>query len=166
MKNDINITEEDLFYFIFDKNKLELEKISYLNKNIHLYEDEINILKSLNEINPYNSVSESSTIENITILIPSKSNNFDYSTPINLAAATVELKEHDLAHSYVDSKSEYLIRIIELDDRNLLYLITDKELPQKIKIQIFPSGHEYFIKDNIQPIEILKEYFIEKIVIF
>lgn len=165
MTTKIKISEEDLFYFVFDKLKLSKEKVDFIENQKEYYKNEIDLLLSIKYLDLNSIKTENSIFDNIKLLLPQNNYSKEHSVPLHLAAASVELRKHDIAHSYTDSKNEYLIRIIEQVDRDLLYLLTEKSLPNNVRIQIFPSGKEYFIKNNIQPIEILKEKTIEKIII-
>lgn len=161
----LNITEDDLFNYVFNPQKLDYDKISHIEENKHLFTEELSLLTELKKINLSELDHENSLINKLIIFTPAKHYSKEYSTPLNLAAATVELKQHDLAHSFIDLEKNYLIRIVEKEDRDLLYLITEKELPDLVRIKIYPSEKEYTIRNNVQPIEILKEKFIEKIII-
>lgn len=169
MSLNIKITEEDIFKFVFSPESLSKEKLEYLLENKERFEKEIILCKEF-----YTFKVED--IESMTQKVLEKSNRkvieLHPNIPkpiqkngINLAAATELTEKPRSAFSFSDPDSKYLVRIIKTDIQNLLYLFTSEKKKDVYRLKFFPSETEYKITDLSQPIEILEEKTIEKILI-
>lgn len=168
MQKHINITEEDIFNFIFSPDKISVEKFNYLTVNQERFQHEISLCREL--LNSDNTDFKSLTDKilaqintpNLIELYQQKPRSIE-ENGIKLAAASVLTESPRNTFSFVDSESKYLIRIVKTDLQNLLYLFTDNKKKDKYKVKLYPSEAEYNISNTSQPIEILEEKIIDKI---
>lgn len=168
MEKHTNITEEDIFNFIFSPDKLPKVKFNYLTANQERFQNEIALCRELinSDNTDYKSLTdkilEQINSRNIIELYQQKSKPIE-ENGIKLAAASVLTESPRNTFSFVDSESKYLIRIVKTDLQNLLYLFTDDKKKEKFKVKLYPSEAEYNISNTSQPIEILEEKVIDKI---
>lgn len=171
MKNQIEITEEDIFKFALNPENLPKEKYEYLNSNKDRFKKEIDYCTSLltmdntAEINSIageimEKIKSFKIIELYPQLIKTKEEN-----GVKLAAASVLNEKPRNSFSFDDPDSKYLIRIVKTESQHLLYFFSDDNPNHNLRITIYPSQTEYHISDLSKPIEILDEHFIEKITI-
>ncbi len=171
MQKHINITEEDIFKFVFNPGKLTKDKLEYLNTNQDRFKKEIDFCKS------FLTKNNTTEIDSITEQIIQKIKSFEIvelfpqivkpieDNGVKLAAASVLKEKKSNSMSLTDSESKYLVRIVKTDSQNLLYLFSEDNTKQKYKINLFPSEAEYQITDISHPIEIIEEKVIDRIVI-
>lgn len=163
----MNITDEDIFKYVFNPTSLTKEKYDYIMMNLNKYEKEISLCREFNKTgellsdDDYLSFGGSPKIQ-LAILYPSfligKKENGQ-----KLAAASILTEKPKKTYSFTDAKSNYLIRIVKTESQVLLYLFLNDKTKTKYHIKINPSEAEYDIYDLSQPIEILEENNIESI---
>lgn len=171
MQNHINITEEDIFKYVINPENLSKEKLEYLDANQDRFKKEINYCIGLlvqNNVTEINSITDQviqkirsfKIVELFPQIIKPKEEN-----GVKLAAASILKEKKSNSLSFTDSDSKYLIRIVKTDSRNMLYIFAEDKTKLKHKIKLFPSEVEYQITDMLQPIEIIEEKVIDRIVI-
>lgn len=169
MQKHINITEEDIFKFVFNPENLSKEQLEYLNSNKDRFKKEIDYCKSLqvqSNVTEIDSIADQ-IIQKIKsfkivelypqIIKPIEGNG------VKLAAASILKEKKSNSMSFTDSESKYLIRIVKAESQHLLYLFSEDKSKHDFRLTIHPSKTQYQITDLSKPIEILEEGVIEQI---
>lgn len=170
MKNHIEITEEDIYKFVFNREALSKNKQEYLEANRERFSKEIALCVELKESRAdmddklVSDIIKSIQSTNIVELYPQKPNPVE-ENGVKLAASSVLVEKPTNSTSYMDSDSKYLIRIIKTGSQTLLYFFSNDATQRNFKLKFIPSGNEYRVADTSQPIEILEEQVIEKIIV-
>lgn len=171
MQIHIDITEEDIYRFVFSPELLSKDKYDYLTINRERFKDEIALcLEMKNDTNSdeikilTDSILRKINPTRIITLFPQITRPTE-GIGVKLAAASVLKEKKSNSMSFADSDSKYLIRIVKTESQILLYLFTSENSKKHFKLTFYPSESEYQIKDLSRPIEILEEDVIEKIII-
>jgi hypothetical protein len=138
----MKISEQDIFNYIFFRDKLSVETIRFIEENT-VFNDEISFYSSMK-----NSLSASD--KKVYILKPVTLNFKRYNSTPRYAAASADLTRKTEFTTFTDEQSGYLCRFIKSDNKNLLYIISaDERTDKKLDITIFPSETTYHL-DNIK----------------
>jgi hypothetical protein len=171
MKKIVNITERDLYKFVFSPESLSLEVKTYLENNLDRFKTQIDYCKSLKNISENEIADTSIEIlsdkildENTIELIPSNYNSNVNTDKIRLAAASLKLEKKNYSLSFNDDANENAVKIISIDSQMPLYLFSTIVF-KKATITLLPSEINYTVVDASKPIEILKEEQIDKVII-
>jgi hypothetical protein len=141
------ITDKDIFYYVFFRDKLPAEISRFIEEG--MFEDEVNFYISLKES------LRSSMGKRVSILKPVLLNFKRYTSVPRYAAASADLTRKTEFTTYTDENSEYLCRLLKTEDKNLLYIISADEISEKkLSVTIYPSEEIYHIENLNQPIEI------------
>lgn len=171
MKENINITERDIFAFIFQPDNLSSDKKLYLETNFDQYQKQIEYCKELKEISA--GQNDDIQAEAITdrilnpdsiIFLPVKVNISNGDTSLRLAAAGMVLEKKSYSKSFKDESTKRMIKIVSNGKKTLLYYFSEKPI-QNTKFTLLPSGATYSMMDTARPIEILDENEIEKVIV-
>ncbi len=169
MSNYIEITERDIFKFVFSPELLPHDKREYLEKNTDRFKEEIELCLSLKDNSFGSEVDEiakrvESYIGSCKIVeLFSSDNHFEKNVQrLRLSAASAKLTQKVNYSSFADSDSNNVIKIIKNGDQTLMYLFSQHSVT-KAKVTLFPSETTYILENISQPIEILDEKNIEKI---
>lgn len=164
----MDITEKDLFNYVFYRDTLSEDKVKYL-KNTDMYKDEIDFFSSLK-----NSISGelSAEVKNkltekipeykndtfqVIVLYPviEKSKRKKSDRGLVLAADSAELKQQQASQTFSDDKKEYLIKLISSESETKIFVFSTSEHELKnIRIKLHPNEKEYFLKDSSNPLEV------------
>ncbi len=172
--NKMDIMEEDIFKFVFYPDELDAEKKNYLSKNEALFREQIEFCRSI--LNAQNNAAIKTKSRNIAeeilqkisadVLLPVKGKKSFMEKQVTLAAATTEAVKQSEAITFTDTNSKFLIRLIERNGKNFLYLFPKEEKASaRYKITLYPSQKSYQINNPSEPIEIDEENSIQKILI-
>lgn len=169
MSNNIEITERDIFKFVFSPELLPQEKREYLENNRERFKEEIELCISLKN-DSY--VSEADNIAKrvesyigsykIVELFPTDERLENNVKKLRLSAASAKLTQKVNYSSFADSDSNNVIKIIKTGDQTLMYVFSLQSV-SKAKVTFFPSETTYIVENISQPLEILEEKNIEKI---
>lgn len=151
----MNITEEDIFYFVFDKSILTEEKKNYLEANSELFSEEIELCEDLwnskiNEDNLKTFISDKINEYSLKIidLYPIEVHQIANNDKVLLAAACAEITKNIQAESFSDRNSEYLARIIKVNESLKVYIYKRNNAPDTpVKITIYPSNRKYILEN-------------------
>lgn len=171
LKEHINITERDIYNFVFSPETLEPAKKTYLESNLEKFQRQIDYCRQLKEISLEEPQGQSiiNVVDRILSpkgieLIPEAIDNESKDSKLRLAAFSFNLNKKNYTYSFTDSNSEHVVKIIMSGSRNLLYFFSLIPM-QKVTVTFLPSEATYNIQDTSKPIEILEEKEIEKIII-
>ncbi|NWF89906.1 MAG: hypothetical protein HXY50_10650 [Ignavibacteriaceae bacterium] len=170
----MNITERDIFDFVFYQENLSSEKVEYL-KTSRIFDEEIafyrSLKKSLNE--ELSEEVKRKIAEKIPLYNPAR---FHVLYPVRdtfpkrnnhipvLAAATPNENSSISAKTFIDEAHHYLIRLINFKNSSKIYCFsTSEEKLKNYKVIILPSGKTFEQSDNSSPIEIDQQIEAEKI---
>lgn len=169
----MNITERDIFNFVFDRSALQPETIDFL-ESTKSFKEEIafyeSLKKTLNESlsgNLKKKIADRIPTYKFTEVIeffPTRVKNGRKNNVVRYAADSLRTLPRITADTFFDSHSEYMIRVlIEAQTTKLfVFSISGKEL-KNFKVVLYPSGSEINCVDNLSPLEIASANQIEKI---
>ena len=171
MKHEINITEIDIYKFVFSSESLDSVKRSYLESNSERFKKEIGYFQELKNSSPsqetellVNEIMHKIISHSIVELFPSVIPSEEHDSKLRLSAESLKLSKKTYSLGFTDKSSDHVVKIINNDSQTLMYLFTSKPI-SKARITFFPSETSYTIKDTSKPIEILDESNIEKVTV-
>ncbi len=160
----MNISEQDIFNFVFNPENLSNEMVEYL-KTSKIYDEEIDFYRSLKKSLDEELSEEVKTkiAEKIPLYNPAK---FYILYPVKdihkkrkndlpiLAAASPKEKPSITTKTFVDEANHYLIRLLNFKNSSKIYVFsTTEEVIKNYKVIIRPSGKTFEQADNSSPIE-------------
>ncbi|MCZ7609622.1 MAG: hypothetical protein M5U17_05595 [Ignavibacterium sp.] len=163
MKNEI--TEKDIFNFIFYPEILLREKKRYLESSSD-FRNEIDFYSSLKEAIDEELNSEikqkialkinSYKPGNIICLYPvDEYQNRKVSNNVRLAAATPEEKPKVFSKTFYDEEKTYIIKVINYEKNSKVFVFsTQHELIKDFELNILPQNLKYHLTDNSSPLEL------------
>lgn len=170
MDQQIKISEEDIFNYVYSVESLDFIKRKYIEDNLARFEDDIFFCKTLNE----NEQIELSQKEEANLKLALKAqgsivtlypNKIDKPEQINqLAAASITLENKIESSTLTDKNSDYMIRIITYNNYSEIYVFSTSLKPlNKFKLTIYPTKKEFFGDDTTKSFKIENAVQIEKI---
>jgi len=161
----MNISERDIFDFVFYPENLSTEKVTHL-KNSKVFDDEIDFYRSLKK-----SLEEELTEDlkqklaekiplyvplKIFILYPVKETVKKRKNDVPIFAAdSPKEKLAVMAKTFIDEANHYLIRLLNFKDSSKIYVFSTTEGTLKnYKVIVKPSGKVFEQIDNSSPIEL------------
>ncbi|PKL82147.1 MAG: hypothetical protein CVV24_11575 [Ignavibacteriae bacterium HGW-Ignavibacteriae-3] len=171
MQHQIEISEEDIFKFVFSPENLAADKFNYLSANKERFKEEIDLCLEIknNSGTDENNTSAEFILNKISsykqIKLFPQISEVNEENGVKLAAASAVLSKQPNSMSFADAESKYLVRIVKTEFDCLLYLFTEDSSISSYKIHLHPSKAAYRINDVSQPIEILEEIKIEEILL-
>lgn len=159
----MQITEQDLFTFVFYPQELGKDKFEYISKNIDLFDAEIQFLNEIMknksmEIEPElfdRLLSKINSINKSTIIHLLKTKNLEdiHQEKFVLAAASPTLKKTFQSDTFVDEGSKFMVKMLSNEKFNKIFVLerNNNEL-KNIKLTVFPSGESYSLKTNREPL--------------
>jgi hypothetical protein len=169
------IHESDLYKFVFHIDELQKEKRQLIEENIEKFSSEIEFLKknklyqnstfNENELrDAVNKVLHRETSPKIFYLAKKGQSVSDDSGSLQLAANSYKLLKSNIIDTYVDSASNYIIKIIHGEENSKIFLY-DKEnnVVENYTIELLPAGKTFTCKNNNSPIVIDKAIKVEEV---
>ena len=164
MNNQVQITEEDIFYFVRHPETLSVKKTNYINANLDKFSSMIDFYQSFkNPISEEETEQLKSKIEKhfgnstSTIkLLPTWISNLTEETGLRLAAASSTLEKKANSISFADPEQKFLVRILQTEEKRLLYFLSNVPLTPntQLKLVLHPSNEHYIISDINEALEI------------
>lgn len=163
MKNEI--TELDIFNFVFHPELISKEKERYLEGSPE-FRDEIEFYSSLKKSLVEELSSEvrqkiASKIDsykpgNIIYLYPvDEYQNRKLSNNVRLAAASPEEKPKVSSKTFYDEEKTYIIKVINYEKNSKVFVFsTQYELIKDFELNILPQNLKYHLSDNSAPLEL------------
>lgn len=170
----MEVTEKDLYKFVFSPNELSSSKFEYISSNIEQFKAEIELLSEIKEnLNEtfsddildriHNKIAEKET-ENQIILEPIKKEND--SKYLILAADSPKSEQLVNTQTFQDLKNKFLAKVISTNDSNKIYIFQkNRPISSNINITLHPSLDTHSMKVNDLPCIITPKQNIEKIFI-
>ena len=170
----MNITEKDIYKFVFYKSELSQEKQNFISINLDKFAASIELLNEI-KLNTENEVS-SVTIKKITDLIEQDQPNKEIIlTPIDfkncsdyltLAADSKSYDGNNTTQTFTDNGNNYIAKIVKGDNETKLFLFANTSIENsEISFVIHPSNEKYSLENNKSNCIVLKKQNIEKIII-
>lgn len=170
----INITEKDLYDYIFDQEKLTHDKIRYIELNTVLYNHDLDLLNELKE-NLINSVDEL-----IVAKINEKIGNYSSNNQITLKKRIINTNLESLSNkidfnetetsfikdSYWDESNIILGKVVSTKDDCKIYIYSNlfKEI-KDLKLTLYPSGDNHYSSSANLPLIINPRETIDEIIV-
>lgn len=168
----VQLTEKDLFTFVFYPDNLSEKKRVKINNNLNLYKAEIEFLNNMKK-----SLSQNvpkSIIDKIHEKINNFENNNDYllekiikSSDLEylvLAAESPNNIHLTKTDTFVDSKNRFLCKVISKADLNKIYLFSNvSDEFSEFRITLLPSKQNFTVNSKDMPVIISPKQFIEQI---
>jgi len=161
-QDNINITEQDIFNYVFCPEILKAETSKLISGDSSLYEaiafykqmksdaeqkPDINLKKKIAEKIP------AYTLSNVITLYPLKLVQPQKRKANRLVAASTELKPQTSTKTFVDSPKEYLIKVLNYGETTKVFVFSTKdEVVKDFNIIIEPQNLEYHLDDNSEPL--------------
>ena len=173
MKKTMDISEKDLFYYVFfnteldEQKKTEIKSNKYFKQIISFYESlksELELKVSAQEKISIAKIIPAYKAEIVVELFPLKEKKSIYGNFPILAAASAETDFKVNSQTFFDEENDYLIRLLNFQDSSRIYVfsITDQVL-KNYKVILHPSEESYTQKDNSVPLEINNVSHVESI---
>ncbi len=174
----MNISEKDIFNFVFSPGKLSNEVKTYINNNIQDFEEEIhlfeNIQSDLNRTVPDEIISQiedrisningNKVIELYKTPTPAKTEN----RHLTLAAESEPgYNPNNISvDTFWDKNSNYMVKVINAaEEKKLIIFENGNSFIEDFTIKIYPSTKTFEHISNEEPVILDKNEKIEKIVI-
>ncbi|MDO8550672.1 MAG: hypothetical protein Q7S39_11060 [Ignavibacteria bacterium] len=178
----MEITERDLFNYVFYKDLVDKDKVEFLEGN-DTYKDEIDFFSSLKDslseeissdlkkkiaqkIPAYNFSNLAWRQTGVIVLYPAveKKNKQKRKDKLVLAADSAELKSQHTSQTFSDEKKQYLVKLINSDSNTKIFVFSTSESELKnLKLTLHPKEKEYLLKDNSNPLEVNEDITAESI---
>jgi hypothetical protein len=164
MNNFFDISEQDIFNFVFYPDQLSIEKKEYLNRHIDEFKEQIDFCMILKQSDIQSDYDKEKCKYDFTIIellpITPLNHNCNYLT---LAAASAELSKKIETKTFMDANSQYLVRLVCTEDEKKLYIFSKEKCLVDAKLTLFPSEKSYKINPAEASIIIDKTEEVEKI---
>ncbi len=157
----MDITEKDIFNFVFNSSLLPEEKMQYIKNNIESY-PQIEIFRdikiSFGEEFPQNL--KEKLAQNIPVykspvvyeLYPRtiEAKDFNEATPL-LAAASGEVSPSGLSKTFIDSEKNIMIRLVGTKKRSKLFVfpVSGNKIGE-FSLTLNPGYQQYYFKDSFE----------------
>lgn len=155
MLNKLEITEKDIFDYVLYQNLLSAEKKAFIDENRDKFAEAIDFCSE------FAKDKHAKLYVLFPINVEPKQNDND--KVLTLAASSTELWKKVESKTFVDEKSEYLVRFVSSDIENTLYFFAKRKNFKKAKLTVFPSQKSYLIDAPESSIKIEGTSEIEKI---
>ena len=173
----MNITEKDLFNYVFFPDILSRQKYIQISENKSKFFNELTFLSEYKE-NLKEKVSDR-IIEKILSKLEAYSNSFGIvlektnnphlfpSGKLVLAAESPILEQKLRTDTFEDKNSEYLVKIITDQQQNRIFIFNkDNSEMRNVKINIEPSGKSFVLESSFKPYIISPKQEINRISIY
>ena len=173
----MNITEKDLFNYVFFPDSLSKQKCKQIVENKHKFSFEISFLAEYKE-NLKEKVSDKiiekilsklEAFNNRVGIVLEKTNNprLFHSEQLVLAAESPILEQKLRTDTFEDKNSEYLVKIITDKQQNRIFIFNkDNSEMKNVKINIEPSGKSFVLESSFKPFIISPKQEINRISIY
>ncbi|MFH0736656.1 MAG: hypothetical protein V1773_00905 [bacterium] len=169
------ISESDLFKFVFHIDDLNIDKRQFIEDNFEKFSSKIEFLRrnKLFQNSPFledelddavGKILNKETSPRIFYLAKKEGSITVESESLKLAANSYKLHKNNVLDTYIDSKSNYIIKIIHSEDNSKIFLF-DKEnnVLENYTIELLPAGITFTCKDNKSPLVIDKDLIVEEV---
>ncbi len=166
MPDKINITEKDIFNFVFFNTILSKEKKEYLNNN-PIFKVQLDFYKKLKEIlleEIPNNIKEKiasgidayKKIKTFVLYPVDYGHKKKHSDVLILAADSLAAESNEIqSKTFIDEGKNYLIRLIKENSKSKIYVFSTHETVMKnFTVVIKPQSVKYVLNDNSKPLEI------------
>jgi hypothetical protein len=157
----MEITEKDIFYYIFYPSELEEDKLRYIDES----KDRFPQMSVYREINDSLNREVSPAVKNkLAKKIPAyklpvvyelfpwtiEAAELDKNNPV-LAAATVEVPSENLSKTFIDKEKNIIIRLIGTNSRSRLYVfpVSGNKLGE-FALTLNPGRQKYYFRDSLE----------------
>lgn len=161
----MNISERDIFQFVFYPENLSNEKLEHL-KTSKVFAEEIHFYKSLKNIfmeeltdEIRQKLAEKIPLyfpQKIFVLLPVKEvlKKRRNDVPV-FAAASEKIKPDFTSKTFIDKSNNYLIKLLKFKNSSKIFVfsVTGEKLTN-YRVVVNPSGQTFEQSDNSSPIEI------------
>lgn len=168
------ISENTLYRYIFYPETLSDEEILLISNNSERYKEDLDHLEAIksnlkNELSDiildkiHEKINRASAKEGITLNLV---NPIDEEGKCILAADSVSSEAKQNTCSYTDESNNYLIKIINNDDVNKIYLFTKgKTKEDEYTLTLFPSKEVFYVNTDDLPLLISPQQIIKSILL-
>ncbi len=170
----MNITEKDLFKFVFYKSELPQKKQNFITENLDKFSSSIKFLteiKSQSEIELSPSIMgrihdliANQYLKKEFVLTPVITE--DCSDYLTLAADSNSKECDENSRTFTDPGNNYMVKVISEGTENKLFLFSrDKNVNSDLSLTIYPSNEKHLINKSSSNIILLQKQRIDKIII-
>jgi hypothetical protein len=157
----INLTEKDLFTFVFYSDNLSEEKRNLINNNIEKFRSELELLNGLKAAlkepvkkSILDRIHEKiDNFENQNLHVLEKIKTISDSDYLILAADSPEKITSPITETFVDPNNKFICKIISDNRTKKIYLFSSLDnKDQEFDITIFPSKENFIVNKKDMPI--------------
>ena len=165
MKQNLSISEQDIFNYVFHPEILPPNTKNYLDSHTKDFIEQIEFCREFNKRERmYKENSESKNQEvKVVELYPINLKITDKNKYFTLAAASSELSKRIETKTFTDDKSQFLVRLVAADGEKKLYVFSKNKEFKEATLTLFPSQKSFKINSFELPIKIDNLEEIEKI---
>lgn len=171
--NKIQITEQDIFNFVFYPETLSEEKRKAIEENksfseaIEFYQNLKSEIDSKLDYSIKKKIAEKIPVYSLPKMIelhPLNDINFQKKTYRLAADSETELKPKITTKTFVDDEKDYMIKILQNGEKTKIFVFsTQDEILENFNIYIEPQKLEFHLKDNSEPLILEGKVEIDKI---
>ncbi len=173
----MNITEKDIFDFVFYPLELNPAKKKFISDNLEKFAQQIEILKKLEnnstEVDEKLIASFEFKSKNFgkrqksKTLLKQDSGGYPKKNEVwKFAAASMKLNKKIITETFMDVDSKYLLKLLVSNKLTKMFLFAnDNSQLKNMKVTLYPSGESYLMQDNSRPLEIEGEIIADSITI-
>ena len=155
MNKNFTITEQDIFNYVFYPETLSPDMRHFIDKHQSDFKSQIELCKALNET--------ASSDSNIIYLLRVEPSTLNLNTHFTLAAASSELSKKIETMTFMDSNSQFLVRLVASGGEKTLYVFPKDQDFKEAKLTLLPSQKSFSISPVESTIKIDDSENIEKI---
>lgn len=166
MTDKLNITEKDIFNFVFFNNLISTEKEEYLNGNSN-FKVQLDFYKKLKDVFleeiPNNikdkivsGIEAYKKIKTFILYPVDYGHKKKHSDVLILAADSIAAESNEIkSKTFIDEGRNYLIRLIKENSKSKIYVFSTHEPVMKnFTVVIKPQSVKYVLDNNSRPLEI------------
>ncbi len=150
MKPFFEISEQDIFNYVFYPDQVSLDKKEFLDLHKSDFLEQLEFCTYLEKLNiatqKSNFISGKSNVVELFPVVLNIPNNSNYFT---LAAGSSELSKKIETKTFTDNHSRFLVRLVSTIDEKTLYVFTKEKTFKEAKLTLFPSHKSYKI-DSVE----------------
>ncbi len=156
----MNITEQDIFNFVYYPRKLNEEKREYITSNRNLFEEQIRFCEETKAQLDNTEDGQPSTY----ILNKKPPVKIKEKPKYKLAADSISLDKSIRTETYIDSANNILAKVVFYPDKTKIFILNEENKPLiNFKLTIKPANKTYQIESNNEPFELPSGMEIESI---
>ncbi len=147
----MNITEQDIFNFVYYPGKLNEEKKEYISSNRNLFEEQIRFCEETKAQLDNTEDGQPHTY----ILNKKPPVKIKEKPKYKLAADSISLDKSIRTETYIDASNNILAKVVFYPDKTKIFILSKENKPlNNFKLTIKPANKTYQIESSNEPLEL------------